>query len=329
VRVVGNAFHPSGIDRVTVNGAAAAVTVQRSGVTRWVTTISGAEATRRVEIVAYPRRGDPIMRIQNPGGGVQRGETPSPEPARDAPAPLPSPWVDGSGQPLRVGLASLPQEARTALLAALHGERAIVSAGADAELQLRAEGSAYLVIGPDGSIRHRVVAPTAAAGATGLVAVLVQEYGARQLATLSPPARTFGLQLAFPSGSEFRVGDGIEFRVNADGSGYLTLVDLGTDGTISVLYPLSSKDSAWVEAGQELILPSAAARAQFAPDPPYKASPPTGAGAVRAFITARPLMLPSPTSGPISADAFLRALRDTAVGGEAWATAVLYYRIVP
>ena len=117
--------------------------------------------------------------------------------------------------------------------------------------------------------------------------------------------------------------------MRADRAGYLTLVDLGTDGTLFVLFPFSPDDAAPLPAGRELLLPNAAARAQFAPDPPYKASPPTGAGMVRAFVTPRPLVLPDPASGSLSANALLKALQDATPGGEPWATAVLSYRIVP
>src|SRR5215212_7781345 len=60
LRVVGMAHHPSGIDRVTVNGTPAAVRTDRSGATRFVATISADAAARPVEIVAYPVQGAPI-----------------------------------------------------------------------------------------------------------------------------------------------------------------------------------------------------------------------------------------------------------------------------
>jgi hypothetical protein len=103
------------------------------------------------------------------------------------------------------------------------------------------------------------------------------------------------------------------------------VVDLGTNGAITVLFPTPA-DEPVVRAGQELRLPSEAARALYTPDPPYQAGEPLGTGVVRAFVTPRPLILPETATGAVSADAFLRALRE-ATGTQPWGTAALTYRI--
>jgi hypothetical protein len=322
VRVTGLAFHASGVRAVTLNGALAALSDDRSGATRFVGTVGADAASRGVEIVAYPNAGPAVVRHQRADGTSVTERR-----AQQPPPPVTAGAAEASA--LRVELGPLPQGGREAVTRSLQGDRGIVSVPsvADPHLRVRAEGGHYLVAGRDGSVRHRVAAPSPSVGADGLREALAQEFGALQLEELAPPARSFPLEFAFGSRGEFRLGDGIEFRVRPARAGYLTVIDLGTNGALSVLYPLDAA-AVFVGAQQEVRLPTTADRERVAPNPPYQAGEPTGAGAVRAFVTPRPLQLGA-GDDPLTADAVLRALQAASAGGEPWATAMLRYRITP
>ena len=319
VRVTGLAYHASGIRAVTLNGVPSSLNEARSGATHFVGTVGADAASRGVEIVAYPNAGPAVVRYQRADGTSVT--------ERRAQQALPTEVAGGAATSiLRVELGALPQGGREAAVRSLSNDRGIVAAAAvaDPHLRVRAEGGAYLVIGRDGSVRHRVAAPNPAVGAAGLLEALAQEQDALQLEELASPAQTFPLDFSFVNRSEFHLGDGIEFRVRPQRAGYLTVIDLGTDGALSVLYPVDG-GAAFVGAQQEVRLPTAADRERVAPNPPYRAGEPTGVGVVRAFVTARPLAL----GDAVTADAVMRALQAASAGGEPWATAVLRYRIVP
>jgi len=322
IRVRGTAFHPSGITRVAINGTDAEVVPAANGAIRFTATVGAEAAARDVQIVAYPAQGDPIVRVQKPNGTWAYGASTPPAPV------LPAATGFGAETTLRVSLAALSPASQRAIVDALRREpRIAVQPGGGTHLAVRRDGGDYLVTGVDGAVRHRVRA-TSEAEVNPLIAVLVQEYGALQLAELPAPPAGFALDFAFVSGSEFRLGQAIEFRVRPARRGYLTVVDLGTDGVMGVLYPTPA-DEAEVQAGTEVRLPTQGARRLYAPQPPYMAAEPTGTGVVRAFVTPRPMQLPGAADGPISADALLRALREATSSNEPWATATLTYHIVP
>ncbi len=78
-----------------------------------------------------------------------------------------------------------------------------------------------------------------------------------------------------------------------------------------------------------MLLPTLALRSYFAPEAPYRATAPTGTGTVRAFVSSRPLRLPTPPgTGPGPAYLLLDALLEAAAGGE-WSAATLSYRVMP
>lgn len=323
LQVTGKAYHPSGIRRVTVNGAEIPLTTDRNGLAGFNTRLSADAAVLPVEIIAYPIAGAPIVR-RHRCAAVGQDSHPEPAAAGGGYSEVVSNEVS-----LPVGLGSLPLPARAAVVATLQRDPGIVIADRATRLDVRARADTYLVVGADGSIRHRVSAPTAAAGAAALAAVLRREYGTLQVEKLRPPAATFPLSFSFGTPPVFALGTPISFRARSDRAGYLTVVDLGTDAQIQVLYPLPREGVGQVGAGQEVTLPSAALIAAAAPDRPYPASPPTGVGMVRAFVTPRPLVLPDPAEGPVSADVLLTALREAISGGEPWSTVALSYRIVP
>jgi hypothetical protein len=330
VRVEGLAHHASGIRQVSINGTPAVLRRQREGAIRFSGRLSAAELERDVEIVAYPVDGEPIARIQRPDGSFLSGALTAVRP----PPPVPAPAEVGAR--LRVSLQALPPEAARVVAASFAGTAGVVEAprGSEPHLAVASVAGGYVVLGRDGSVRHRVEASSPVEGAAALRPVLDQELGALQLEELRAPAETFPLMLAFADGTgRFRAGDAVELRASAGRGGYLTLLDLGTDGTVVVLYP-SEVDEPRVPAMHPVDVPSAELRAQFAPDPPYQAAEPFGRGAVRAFVTPRPLQITTRADGSIPAEAVLRALRDATTDpatGRAlpWATAFAEYRVDP
>jgi hypothetical protein len=312
VMVEGLATHRSGIVRVTVDGNPAIVLRDPSGATRFRTRLPPPPPGRAVEIVAYPVEGAPFVRVQFRDGTYRMAALATP------PAPG-SPSSVGAGHVLRVTLADADAEA------GLHGSlaslRGIAVVAADAHVTVAREGGEYQVRGRDGSVRHRVSDPAS------LPRVLEQEHMALQFAELAAPWNGFAVDFAFASGERvFPLGAGIEFTVRSERDGYLTVVDLGTDGTVGLLYPVLNDDPQ-IHAGQEVRLPGTALRTFFAPDPPYRATAPVGPGVVRAFVTPRLLRLPQDATP--SAAELLHALDEATAGPEPWSAAALGYRVVP
>jgi hypothetical protein len=330
VRVEGLAHHASGIRQVSINGVPALLRRHQSGATRFSGRLTAAELERDVEIVAYPLDGDPIARIQRPDGSFVSG------PLRRTEPPMPALGPAEVRSQLRVSLQALSPEAAGVVAATLARAPGVVQAprGSDPHLTVAAEPGGFAVLGRDGSVRHRVEAPSAAEGAAGLLPVLAQELGALQLEELPGPAETFDLELAFAGGEgRFREGDAVELHATAGRGGYFTLLDLGTDGTVAVLFP-TDLDEPRMRLGEVVLIPSAQVRARFAPDPPYQAAQPFGRGAVRAFVTPRPLVVTAAADGSVPAELVVRALREATtdpVTGRTlpWATALLEYHVSP
>ena len=324
IRVEGRAYHASGIRQVSINGAPVTLRMDSSGATRFSGRLSAAQLERDVEIVAYPRQGEPIARIHSPDGTVRYGALSE---VRPAITPLAAAEVASA---LRVSLEGLPAEARRAVAGSFAGTPGVVeaAAGASAHLALAEREGQWLVLGGDGSVRHTVEAPSADAGAAALRYVLEQERGALQLEMLTRPAETFPLELVMPQGqARFRVGDWIQFQARTGRPGYFTLVDLGTNGTVYVLYPRAG-DVPQLSPGEWVTVPDPEVRE------PLEVQEPFGRGVVRAFVTPRPLGLDMAVEGGVPAETVLRALRaattDPATGRSLpWATAVLEYHIVP
>ncbi|MBI4545206.1 MAG: DUF4384 domain-containing protein, partial [Gemmatimonadetes bacterium] len=245
---------------------------------------------------------------------------------------------------LRVSVAGLPAAARTAItrqLAGLAGLQIVQDPKTFADLLIQPDGKNYVVLGVDGAVRHTVAAPTANQGADALAPLLRNEWGTHQLAALENPARPFPVELSFlTERSTFRLDDEIEFRIRAGSDGYLTLVDLGTDGTVTVLFPNEWESSNFVRAGQEVVLPTTAMRTSSVV---FTASPPAGRGIVRAFVTQRPMVVPfakgagfaqgEASQAELVRQALRRAAGEPPVSGSeawpiaTWASASLVYEI--
>jgi hypothetical protein len=161
--------------------------------------------------------------------------------------------------------------------------------------------------------------------------VLEKEQGARRLAALENPARPFPLDFSLGGGKRsFRLGETIHFRARSGRDGYLTVVDLGTDGTVSVIFPNELVPDNRVRAGQQITLPTPEMNIEFV------AEEPAGQGIVRAFVTERPLNLRS-QGGAIRSQDIAEALRQAAgesplrgsdmIPVDTWATASMVYTI--
>lgn len=236
--------------------------------------------------------------------------------------------------PLRVLVADLPAAARQPLAQATSAGSGLIltdDPNVLANLIVRQQAQSYQVLGIDGAIRHTISAPSPQAAASALLPVLEKEQAARRLGMLQNPAHPFPLDFAFSGAKRsFRLAETIEFRVRSGRDGYLTVVDLGTDGTVSVIFPNDLEHDNRVRAGQQITLPTAAMNTEFV------AEEPVGQGMVRAFVTERPLNLRS-QDGVIGAEAIAQALREAAgqsplrgtdtVPVGSWATASIVYTI--
>jgi hypothetical protein len=236
---------------------------------------------------------------------------------------------------LRVSVADLAPAARAALtkeLSGITGVELVTNATEFAHVLVRPKGDQYIVIGLDGAVRHKVPATSPAAAAAALGTVLRQEIGAHELASVENPAQPFALDFGFTGDkSTFKLNDPIEFRVRSARDGYLTIVDLGTDGKVVVVYPNADDKDNRIRAGEEKVIPTPSMKSMFV------AQEPLGRGIVRAFITAVPLDLPF-TEGDATQSALVaQALRKSAgappvaganlVSVGNWATASVVYEI--
>jgi hypothetical protein len=224
---------------------------------------------------------------------------------------------------LRVSVAGLAPATRAAIAAQLKdvpGITLLDGARDFAHLLVRPKESDYAIIGLDGATRHVVSKPG------DIATLLTQEAGALQLAALENPAHPFALEFSFKNNQQtFKVGDAVEFRAKSARDGYLTIVDLGTDGKVVVIYPSEAGQDNRIKAGQEFILPTGDIR--------FEAQLPAGRGIVRAFVTDKPLDLPFSQGEATQAALVGKALRKaigatgTAIPVSSWATSSIVYAV--
>jgi hypothetical protein len=250
-------------------------------------------------------------------------------------------------RPLRVSIAGLAEELRAPLRTAVASNtRVALSTDADApaDLVLVHEDGSILVLGRDAAVRHALDGPEGSLGAVGsgsagfaaaLAAILAREADAQRLSAMENPANPFALEFGVEGiGARFALGEEVRFDLSAARDGYVTIVDLGTDGTITVLFPNEFDPDGAVRAGDRVTLPSPAMEEEGLV---FEALEPAGLGLVRAFLTERPLELVPGEYGELSADDLLRALRAAAgsapLAGSAaipvgnWASASIVYEI--
>lgn len=237
--------------------------------------------------------------------------------------------------PLVVSVAGidsrLADQIRTAL-AAEDGVRLVDREDAFAHLIVRRGGDELRIVGSDGFVRHSGLGVDAA-GVGELVDALRKEAASKRLADTDNPAQEFAVTLELAGGKmSFGVGEDVNFTVQSERDGYLTLVDLGTDGTVTVLLPNEDHPSMPVVADRTLTYPEE--RGVY-----FQALPPAGGGLVRAFVTPEPLSVPIPRGAPAAtggeelAEQVTRALvgaagsLDGAVRLDTWGTASIVYDI--
>lgn len=233
---------------------------------------------------------------------------------------------------LSVTVADLPTSVRSELSAELSGTAGLVlqpDTAQIADLIIRSEGSDFVVIGLDGSLRHSV--EQSGSTASELARILEKELSAQRVAVLDNPARPFPVELSFGGPeNQFDIGDNVEFRLSAARDGYLTIVDVDPAGAVNIVFPNQLDGNNRVQAGQPIVIPTPAMGFQF------QAAEPAGRGIVRVFVTDRPLDIPS-NGGTIEAEHLIGALREAAgaapVAGsdaimvDSWATASVVYDI--
>ncbi|MDB4947660.1 MAG: exported protein of unknown function [Gemmatimonadetes bacterium] len=179
--------------------------------------------------------------------------------------------------------------------------------GAPAELALRRDAEGWVLVGSDGTPRHRLAGRTPAEVGEQLAAALRQEQAALALASLENPAHPFAVDFGFTGDRNvFRLGEKLGFRFRSAREGYLTIVDLDPAGKVTVLYPNAYQRDGHVAAGQEVELPAPEMGFSFT------AEAPEGHGVVRAFVTERPLALGFEEGDAAQAAAVAEALRTAA-----------------
>lgn len=186
--------------------------------------------------------------------------------------------------PLLVNIAAVESRLTEALIAELASSpavRLIEEDDAFSHLIVRRRGDELRVIGSDGFARHEGIG-IESADMSRLAGLLRKEAAAKSLGDMENPAQSFGVRLELLGDkTSFGLGEEIAFRIESERDGYLTLVDLGTDGTVAVLLPNADDPSMRVRAGQALDYPGG--------DLAFQALEPVGGGMVRAFITDAPL----------------------------------------
>jgi len=234
--------------------------------------------------------------------------------------------------PLRVNTAGLGSEPDSALREALDTHpmlQLVPDEEASSHLLLRRGDGEVRILGADGFPRHTGVAPEDTEALAGL---LRQEAGAKRLADVKNPAQPFRVELRLEGGkTSFGIGEAISFHATSERAGYLTLVDLGTDGMVVVLFPNRHQPAMRIEAGETLSFPTEDMDFQL------QAFPPAGHAMVRAFVTPEPLELGMegeyPEGDEHFADAIAQAVMASAgevrgaVRLDSWATASLVYEI--
>lgn len=205
-----------------------------------------------------------------------------------------------------------------------------------ADLLLRRRGDEIFVLGTDGARRHSFLAGEVEADE--LAAVLRREAGAKRLGDMENPAQPFGVRVWMEGNrTELGIGELVVFHAESERDGYLTVVDLGTDGDVMVLLPNPFERENRIEAGQTFTFPSE----EMGFDIP--AQPPAGRGMVKAFLTPEPLDIPLDgedfiSGGVLLADSIAQAVRSAggtvegaprAVRLDSWGSASLIYTIHP
>jgi hypothetical protein len=236
---------------------------------------------------------------------------------------------------LRVDVANLTPALRAAVSRHVADEPDIVmdssAVAADLIVSAASVPGAVDLLNRDGAFRMRVYGANDAELGSALARRLRHELGIQRLTVMESPMGSFDLVMEVADGRhDFRVGDEIEFRIRTQRGGYLTLLDLGTDGGLTVLYPNSYMQIGRLRPGQEIVVPGGGAV--------FTMVPPQGNGVVRAIVTDEPLF-PADSrdwaepDGAAFAARVRQRLESTLSGGtagstpSAWGTALVVYSV--
>jgi hypothetical protein len=239
-----------------------------------------------------------------------------------------------ASEPLRVNTAGIDSESAAALAQALGDTKDVVlvpEEDAFSHLLLRRRGSELRIVGSDGFVRHEGIG-MGRGGAADLAGRLRQEAAAKQLADMENPAQVFGVDIRLEGDkTAFGIGETVSFHATSERAGYLTLVDLGTDGKVVMLFPNAHQPAVKIEAGQTLSFPTEEMGFEL------QIFPPVGRGMVRAFVTPEPLDVPMQGEYPEGDERFAAAIAAAvmkaagvvsgAVRLDSWSTASIVYDI--
>ena len=110
------------------------------------------------------------------------------------------------------------------------------------------------------------------------------------ISALKPDAQAFEVTSAVNHESrEYRIGDLIEFNVTSSEDAYITLVDVGTSGQVTILFPNEFQQANRVMAGETTTIPSGNA------DFKIRVGGPTGVELIKILATRGPTPIFDPT----------------------------------
>jgi len=236
--------------------------------------------------------------------------------------------------PLRVNVSGIDSESVEALRTGLGGSQGVQileDETAFSHLLIRRRGDDLRIVGADGFVRHEGF-DVGTGAATAMAGILKAEAAAKNLADMENPAQSFSVDIELEGGkTSFGIGEKVSFHATSDRDGYLTLVDLGTDGTVVMLFPNQHQPAMRITAGETLSFPTEEMGFDL------QIFPPAGRGMVRAFVTPEPLDIPMVGEYPEGDESFAQAIADAvkatagmiegAVRLDTWATASLVYDI--
>ena len=240
--------------------------------------------------------------------------------------------------PLRVNVGGIDSETVAALRQSLENNPAVVLVAAEADfshLLLRRRANEIRVLGQDGFSRTERPFPVGSEGAAALAEHLLKEAAAFRLVAMDNIGQTFKVGLVMGDGrTSYGLGERVTFEVTSERQGYVTLVDLGTDGTVTVLFPNQYDQRSQIAPGQRLRFPTEAMGFEI------EAQPPVGRGMVRLFVTPQPLEIPASegffagrTDAAELLGRSLRAAAGTVEGApdavrlDTWGTATIVYDV--
>ncbi len=238
---------------------------------------------------------------------------------------------------LRVNVAGVDSEAAEGVRQALSGTPRVLLIQEEngyADLFLRRRGTEVRIYGLDGFPRKGFQA--GATAAADIAAALNGEAAAKRLAEMDNMGQRFDVRVWIEGNrGGFGLGELVKFQASSEREGYLTVVDLGTDDKVTVLFPNAFHRDNRIGANTTFTFPSEAMGFDI------EAQEPAGRGMVRAFLTPTPLDLPIDPEGFVTGDVLLadrvaeavRRAAGTVDGSEVatrldnWGTASLVYDI--